>query len=56
LGIKRRFNVGIGGSGYENHRIWIDAKDLSQSYIQEDDMTFESGSIIESGKINLDVH
>ncbi|CAD8148682.1 unnamed protein product [Paramecium octaurelia] len=38
--------LGIGGSGYDHHRIWIDGKQLQASRLVEEDKTFQSGSIL----------
>ncbi|KAM3129715.1 hypothetical protein pb186bvf_018228 [Paramecium bursaria] len=38
--------LGIGGSGYEQHRIWIDGRSLQGSWIKDEDKTFQPGSIL----------
>ncbi|CAK94904.1 unnamed protein product (macronuclear) [Paramecium tetraurelia] len=40
--------LGIGGSGYEQHRIWINGKQLQASRLIDDDKTFESGPILQN--------
>ncbi|CAD8068468.1 unnamed protein product [Paramecium sonneborni] len=38
--------LGIGGSGYDHHRIWIDGKQLQASRLVDEDKTYQSGSIL----------
>ncbi|CAD8143023.1 unnamed protein product [Paramecium octaurelia] len=51
-----KFGLGIGGSGYEQHRIWIDGQNLKDSYITDDDKTFATGHILAPHitKLNID--
>ncbi len=38
------------------HRIWIDGINLKNSYINDEDKTFEAGEIVGIGKKSLDVN
>jgi hypothetical protein len=41
----KKMGLGLGGSGLEEHRIWID-KDLKNSEISDTDKTFMKGHIL----------
>ncbi|CAD8168066.1 unnamed protein product [Paramecium octaurelia] len=49
--------LGIGGSGYDHHRIWIDGKQLQASRLTNEDKTYQSGSILPNDihSLNIDL-
>lgn len=42
----RKFGLGLGGSGLEQHRVWLDGTNLKDSYVNEEDKTFMSGHLL----------
>ncbi|CAD8205905.1 unnamed protein product [Paramecium octaurelia] len=48
--------IRLGGSGYEQHRIWIDGKQLQASRLIDEDKTFQSGPILQNNIHLLDTN
>ncbi|KAM3127515.1 hypothetical protein pb186bvf_020395 [Paramecium bursaria] len=42
----KRFGLGLGGTGIDKHRIWLDSADIKESYITDEDKTYLSGHIL----------